>query len=85
MSPAQKRLVKKIEDGCDLVRSFDVYGGYWWWLRPTAEKVPKATVEALEREKVLIPGESVRVYSGYHEMRYSLATPSPPEHPETQR
>lgn len=72
MSPAQKRLVAKIEAGSDLIRSFDVYGGYWWWLRPTAEKIQKATVEALVRDGTLIPGENKRIYSGYQEMTYSL-------------
>ena len=73
MTKAQHRLVQKIKDGCVLIRSFDVYGGYWWWLRPTNEKVLRSTVEALVREKVLAEGKNERVYSGYQEMPYILA------------
>jgi len=73
MTPKQKSIVEKMKAGCALVRSFDVYGGYWYWLRPINEKVRKATAEAMVRDGIVIPGEERRVYSGYRENIHTLA------------
>lgn len=72
MTKAQKRLLAEIEAGQTLVRSFDVYGGYWWWLRPTATKVRRDTVECLHRDGVLGMRQTVRVQSGYQETDYFI-------------
>lgn len=74
MSPAQKRLVAEMEAGQDLVRSFDVWGGWWWWLRPSATKVNARTAERLLKDGVIVAGKEERIYSGYREMRCALAS-----------
>ncbi len=74
VTKAQRRLLAELEAGQVLVRSFDVYGGYWWWLRPTQAKVNKATVAALEHAKIIVMGQPQRVYSGYQEATYAVAS-----------
>lgn len=69
---AQAAVLAAMSEGCVLVRSFDVWVGYWWWLRPTNSKVSRATAEALVRNKWVHPGENVRVRSGYHEQVHTL-------------
>ena len=74
MTKAQQHIVDEIKAGCTLIRSFDVYGGYWWWLRPTQKRVQKRTAEAMERAGLIVAGENKRIASGYHEKPYTLAS-----------
>lgn len=76
LTPAQKRLIGEIEAGQDLVRSFDVRTGWWYWLRPTATKVRSATAESLLERGILICGAEQRVHSGYREAVLTLAKAS---------
>lgn len=71
LTPAQKRLVAELDAGQKLVRSFDVHGGFWWWLRPTQTRVKAATAERLLAVGAIVGGENKRIYSGYHEMIFT--------------
>ncbi len=77
LSKAQQRIVAELEAGQTLVRSFDVWGGRWWWLRPTATKVNTKTAERLLEVGVIVAGEEERIYSGYREMVCTLREASP--------
>lgn len=72
LTEAQRRVLSKMADGIELVRHFDVWGGYWWNLEPMAEKVRKATVDALLRANTITLGNTERVFSGRQQTVYSL-------------
>lgn len=71
----KKQVTAALNAGCELIRHFDVWGGYWWTLRPTGEKVLRRTVDALVFDNVISAGENKRVHSGYQEMAYVVNTP----------
>lgn len=69
---AQRRVLRVMSQGDELIRHFDVWGGYNWVLEPLSVKVRKSTVDALLRAKVIAEGNSERVFSGRQQMSYSL-------------
>lgn len=72
LSAAQRRVLEAMKSGKDLVREFDVWGGYWHVLLPENTKVAEATVFNLKHRKLIEEGENKRLFSGRQRMSYSM-------------
>lgn len=77
LSPAQERLMAELRAGQTIVRSFDVYGGWWYWLRPTQTKLRESTVLSLVDRGIITIEPEKRIYSGYREATYRIAKAAP--------
>lgn len=69
---AQQSILNRMSEGEELIRHFDVWGGYWWVLEPMSIRVRSTTVHALLRDGAIAEGNSERVFSGRQQMSYSL-------------
>jgi len=69
---AQRRILDRMSEGEELIRHFDVWGGYSWILEPLTIKVRSSTVLALTRLQLIEEGNNERVFSGRQQMAYSL-------------
>jgi len=72
-STAQEKVLQDMAAGQTLIRAFDVWRGYWWYLQPSGRIISPITGDILLRKGAIVPGENKRIFSGYHEQPHTRA------------
>lgn len=78
LTKAQARVLRSVAHE-EVIRHFDVYGGYWWTERGKrlpaygkTELFPPLPIRYLLAGELIAEGEDLRLRSGYHELRYVI-------------